>query len=193
MRIVNHLLGLLVLLALLAAALVTLGLVLGVLTVAEVRQVWPYTPVVMIGRDAAHLPVRTQPWVIGGAIVVGLLALLGIVRELTPPPRRARLLTLRGGGPGYTDVAYSTLDELASYGARDVSGIERVRARVDSTKGGLSVRGRALVSPYVELATAAPQLEQAIAGRLERATGLPVRAVRLRTVVHEEHARRGVR
>ncbi len=193
MRIVNRLLGVVLLLLLLAAALVTLGLVLGLLTVAEVRQVWPYTPVVMIGRDAAHLPTPTQPWVIGGALVVAVLAVLGLARELAPPPRRARLLTLRDAGPGHTEIAYSTLDTLASDGARNVAGIERVRARVDPLKGGLSVRGRALVSPYVELATAAPALEQAIVARLERATGLPVRTVRLRTVVQEEHAHRGVR
>ena len=130
---------------------------------------------------------------LGGALVAALLALVGLLRELTPPPRRARLLTLRGAGPGHTEIAYSALDALASYGARHVAGIERVRARVDPRKGGLSVRGHALVSPYVELATAGPQLEQAITERLERATGLPVRRVRLRTVIQEEHARRSVR
>ncbi len=180
-------------LALLAAALVTLGLVLGLLTVAEVRQVWPYTPVVLISRDTAHLPAGVQPWVLGGALVAAVLALLGLLRELTPPSRRARLLTLRGGGPGHTEIAYSTLDALASYGARDIAGIEQVRARVDPSKGGLSVRGRALVSPHVELATAAPELEQAIVGRLEHATGLPVRTVRLRTVIQDQRAHRGVR
>src|SRR5581483_9313688 len=125
MNILNRMLGVLVSLLLLAAALVTLGLVPGLLTVEQVRQVWPYQPVLQICDDVADRPDQTRTWVIGGAIVVGLLALVLLLRELTPPPRRARLLMLPGAGPGRTEVTYSTLDELAEYGAQQVAGIER--------------------------------------------------------------------
>ncbi len=199
MRVLNRVLALLLLLALLAAALLTLGLVSGLLPVATVQQVWPYAPVRAIARDAAALNGRAYQgqrvgaYVVGGAVVVGLLALLGLVRELTPPPRRARTLVLRGDAPGYTEVSYTTLDALAAYGAHDVSGIEKMRARVEPRRGGLEVRCRALVSPFIDLSQAGPQLERAIAAHLERVTGLPVRAVRVRTVVQEERARRQVR
>ncbi len=193
MRIFNHLLGVVLLAVLLAAALVTLGLVLGVLTLTMVRQVWPYAPIETIGRDVANLPDATRNWVIGGSIGAAVVTLLGLIRELSPPPRRARLLTLQGSGPGQTEISFGALDDLAAYGARKVAGIEHLHARVDMVKGRLVVRGRALVSPYVELATAGQQLEQAVANRLEQATGLPVLTVQLRTVVQNVKAQRTVR
>lgn len=194
MRILNRLLGVLVLLLLLAMALVTLGLVLGVLTTTEIRHVWPYTPVLLIARDVGHLPMRTQPWVVGGAIVVGLLALVLLFRELTPPPRRARTLVLRGDAPGYTEVTYRMLDELAARSAQEVQGIERTRARVTLRRGALTVRCQALVSPFVDLATAGPAVERTVAERLHHVTGLPVQTVRLRTSVQDDvRARRHVR
>jgi len=199
MTVLNRLLALLLLLVVIAAALVTLGLVTGALTVAEVRQVWPYAPVRGIARDVAHLSTqvyrgqRVGAYVVGGAVVVGLLALWGLVRDVTPPPRRARTLVLRGDAPGYTEVSYKTLDELAAYSVHDVSGVERLRARVEPRCGGLDVRCRALVSPFIDLAQAGPQLERTVAEHLERVTGLPVRTVRVRTVVQEERAHRTVR
>jgi len=211
MRILNRLLALLLLLLLLAAALMTLGLVTGALTAAQVHQLWPYAPVRAIARDVALLNVDTYqgaplgpfgpgtavgPFVVGGAVVVALLTVLGIVRELTPPPRRARTLVLRGEGgdaPGYTEIAYDALDELAAYTARGVAGIERARARVDPKSGTLDVRCRAVVSPFVDLAATGPEVERAVVERLGHATGLPVRTVRVRAVVQEERARRGVR
>ncbi len=199
MRVLNRVLALLLLLALLAVALLTLGLVSGLLPVGTVHQVWPYAPVRAIARDAADLNGRVYQgqrvgaYVVGGAVVGGLLALLGLVREVTPPPRRARTLVLRGDAPGYTEVSYKTLDDLAAYGAHDVSGVERLRARVEPRRGGLEVRCRALVSPFIDLAQAGPQLERAIAAHLERVTGLPVHVVHVRTVVQEERTRRQVR
>ncbi len=82
MRIFNHLLGVVLLAVLLAAALVTLGLVLGVLTLTMVRQVWPYAPIETIGRDVANLPDATRNWVIGGSIGAAVVTLLGLIREL---------------------------------------------------------------------------------------------------------------
>jgi len=205
MRILNRLLALLLLLLLLAAALLTLGLVTGALTAAQVQQVWPYTPARAIAHDVGLLSTqvyqgqRVGAYVVGGATVGALLALLGIIRELTPPPRRARTLVLRGAGgaggdaPGYTEIAYDTLDALAAYTARGVAGIERARARVDPKGGALDVRCRAVVSPLIDLATTGPEVERAVAERLSHATGLPVRTVRVRAVVQEERARRGVR
>jgi hypothetical protein len=130
---------------------------------------------------------------VGGSIIFGLLALLLLGRELTPPPRRARVLLLPGKGPGRTEVPYRALDELAERSAREVSGIERVRARVEPRRRALMVRCRALVSPYADLATAGTALQRTIADRLQHATGLPVQTVRVRTTVQEARARRQVR
>lgn len=208
MRILNRLLALLLLTLLLAAALLTLGLVTGVLSEALVQQAWPYAPVSAIARDVALLPTLTYqgtpigpvgpgtpigPFVVGGAIMVALLAILGIIRELMPPPRRARTLVLRGDAPGYTEIAYDTLDKLAAYSARGVAGVEQARARVDPKGGALNVRCQVLVSPFTDLATTGPEVERTIAERLTQATGLPVRTVQLRAVVQEERARRHVR
>ena len=193
MNVLNRLLGLLFLLLVLAAALATIVLVTGLLTVPDVRQVWAYGPVVTISHDVGHLGAERRPWVLGGAIVAALIAFILLGRELTPPPRRARVLVLPGRGPGRTEVPYSALDELAEYSAREVSGIERVRARVEPRRRALAVRCRALVSPYADLATAGPELQRTIADRLQHVTGLPVQTVRVRTTVQEQRARRQVR
>jgi hypothetical protein len=119
MNVVNRLLGLLFLLLVLAAALATIGLVTDLLTVPDVRQVWAYGPVVTITHDVGQLGAGRWPWVLGGAIVAGLIALILLVRELTPPRRHARVLVLPGKGPGRTEVPYSALDELAERSARE--------------------------------------------------------------------------
>ena len=188
MNVLNRLLGLLLLLA-----LATIGLVTGLLTVLEVRQVWAYMPLVTITHAMEHLGAGWWPWVLGGAIVAGFIALILLVRELTPPRRRARVLVLPGKGPGRTEVPYSALDELAERSAREVSGVKRVRARVELRRRALLVRCRALVSPYVDLATTGPELQRTIAERLQHVTGLPVQTVRVRTTVQEARARRQVR
>ena len=193
MNVLNRILSILLLVGVVAAAAVTLGLVWDFLTLGAVRYVWPYPPVQRVTYDVAHLSGGTIYWVVGGSIVFGLLALLLLVRELTPPPRRARVLLLPGKGPGRTEVPYRALDELAERSAREVSGIERVRARVEPRRRALMVRCRALVSPYVDLATAGPALQRTIADRLHHVTGLPVQMVRVRTTVQEERARRQVR
>jgi hypothetical protein len=192
MNVLNRLLAVLVFLVLLATALVALGLVSGALTTPQVQQVWAYTPVLRVCHDVEHLPVRTRPWVLGGAIAALILSLLGLWRDLTPP-RRARLLVLPGKGPGRTEMTYHSLDALAEHSALEVAGIERVHARVQPHKQALRVRCRALVSPSVDLAAAGPELERTVAERLRHVTGLPVRSVRVRTVVQEERARRRVR
>jgi hypothetical protein len=193
LNVLNRILSILVLVGVVAAAAVTLGLVWDFLTVAAVRRAWPYPPVERVTYDVAHLSHGTVYWVVGGSLVVGLLALVLLVRELTPPPRRARLLVLPGKGPGRTEVPYRALDELAERSAQEVAGIERVRARVEPRRRALTVRCRALVSPYADLATAAPELQRTITDRLHHVTGLPVRAVRVRTIVQQERARRRVR
>src|SRR5919199_3421437 len=152
---VNRLLSLLLLLLVLAAALATIGLVTGLLTGADVREVWAYGPVVTITHDVGHLGADRWPWVLGGAIVAGLIALILLVRALTPPSRRARVLVLPRPLPNRTEVPYRALDELAERSAREINGVERVRARVELRRRALLVRCRALVSPYVDLATTA--------------------------------------
>ena len=190
MNVVNRLLGLLLLLLVLAAALATIGLVTNLLTVPEVRQVWAYGPVVTITHDVGHLGADRWPWLLGGALVAGLLALILLVRELTPPSRRARVLVLPRPLPSRTEVPYSALDELAERSAREVSGVERVRARVELRRWALLVRCRVLVSPYADLGTIGPELQRRIAERLQHVTGLPVQ---VRTTMQEERPRRQVR
>ena len=195
MNVLNRILSILLLVGVVAAAAVTLGLVWDLLTLGAVRSAWPYPPVERVTYDVAHLSGGTVYWVVGGSIICGLLALLLLGRELTPPPRRARVLLLPGKGPGRTEVPYSALDEVAEYSAREVSGIERVRARVEPRRRAraLAVRCRALVSPYADLATAGPELQRTIADRLQQVTGLPVQTVRVRTTVQQELARRQAR
>jgi hypothetical protein len=193
MHVLNRLLAVLLLLALLAAALVTAGLATGVLAVARVRQGWPYAPVEAIAHDLAKLGPGPTPPVVAGALIVALLALVPLVRELMPPPRRARTLLLPKGGQGRTEVAYGTLDDLAAHSAQGVAGVERARARVEPGREALTVQCRALISPYAELATAGPAIEQTVKDQLERLTGMPVRTVRVRVTLQDERATRRVR
>ncbi len=192
-NVLNRLQALLLELVVLAAALVAAGLATGVLAVSRVHQVWPYAPVEAIAHDVAKLgPIRT-PYTVAVALIVALLALLLLVRELSPPPRRARTLLLPKGGQGRTEVSYSALDDLAAHSAESVAGIERVRARVDPGREALTVRCRALISPYAELSAAGPAIEHTVKERLERLTGMPVREVRVRATLQDDRAHRTVR
>ncbi|MDB5059448.1 MAG: hypothetical protein JWO59_2920 [Chloroflexi bacterium] len=193
MNALNRVLVLLLLLTLLAAALMTAGLATGLLAISRVRQAWPYSPITAIAHDLAKLGPDRAPAVIIGSVIVAIVAIVLLVRELTPPPRRARTLLLPKGGQGRTEVAYGTLDELVEHSAQSVAGVERARARVDPTKEALQVRLQAVLSPYIELATAGPAIEQSVKGHLERFAGLPVREVRVRVTLQDERARRQVR
>lgn len=193
MNVLNRVLALLLLLELLATALAAAGLATGVLAVSHVRQAWPYAPVEAIAHNVSKLGPNRTPPVVAGALVVAVLALVLLVRELMPPPRRARTLLLPKGGQGKTEVAYGTLDELAEHSAEGVPGIERARARVNPARETLRVRCQAVVSPYAELATAGPAVEQRVKEHLERLTGVPVREVRMRATVQNERASRRVR
>ena len=185
MTILNRLLAVLFLLLLLVGAVLTLGLVAGLLTSAQVQQVWPYAPALAVTRDLAHLSDLARLYVLGGAAVVALLALFGLLRELTPPPRRARTLVLHDAGPGYTELSYRTLDHLAAYNLERVAGVERARARVQPRRGALEVRCQTRIGPFADAAATKPAIASAVAEQLERVTGLPVRSVRVRTVVQE--------
>lgn len=192
MNVLNRVLVLILLAALLVAALLTAGLATGLLGVARVRQVWPYQPVDAIAHDLATLgPTHTVP-VVAGAVILGMGTLLLLLRELAPSPRRERMLLLPKEGQGRTEVAYTCLDDLAAHSARTVQGIEAVTARVDPERAALRVRLRAAVSPYAELATAGPAVEQTVKEHLERWTGVPVLEVRVRAVVQDERMRRHV-
>ncbi len=193
MKVLNRVLSLLLLLALAAAALLTAGLASGVVTVSRVRQAWPYAPIEAIAHDLSKLgPDRTPPVVVV-ALVIAVITLALAVRELMPPPRRARTLLLPKGGQGMTEVAFGSLDELAEHSAESLPGIERVRARVNMAHRALRVRCKALVSPYADLATTGPALEQRVKEQLEHLTGVPVREVRVRATVQDERASRKVR
>lgn len=193
MNVLNRLLGLVLLLLLLAVAVVTLGLVTGVLTVAAVDAVWPYAPVHGVTRDVIGLGGALHWYVLGGAIVLLLLTIQGIKAELTPPPRRARLFVVRSGGPGRTEVAYQTLDMLAGYSAKRVAGVERVRARVERRRDKLAVQCRAVLSPFTDLKTTGAAIERTVAEDLGRVTGVAVGGVRVRATVRDEGAGRRVR
>jgi hypothetical protein len=190
MNVLNRLLGLLLLLLLLALALVTLGLTAGLLTVTAVAAVWPYAPVEGIVRDVVAVDAPVRWYVLGGAIVAALLALAGLKAELSPPPRRARLFVVPTGGPGRTEVAYGTLDDLAAYSAGRAPGVERVRARVERRRDTLAVRCRALISPFADLTTTGTEIERRVAADLGRMTGVAVAGVRVRATVQEGRARR---
>lgn len=189
----NRLLGLLLLVLLLAAALVTLGLVTGFLTTAAVAALWPYAPVEGIAHDVIGLGGVLHWYVLGGAVVLLLLTVQGIKAELSPAPRRARLFVVRSGGPGRTEVAYRTLDTLAGYSAGRVAGVERVQARVERRRDQLAVRCRAVLSPFTDLKTTGAAIERAVAEDLGRTTGVAVAGVRVRATVRAEAAGRRVR
>jgi len=189
-NVLNRLLGLLLLLLLLAAALVTLGILTGVLTAALVGAVWPYAPVAAMARDVAGLGGAPHWYALGGAIVLILLTVQGIKAELSPPPRRARLFVVRSGGPGRTEVAYRTLDELAGYSARRVVGVERARARVERRRNTLAVQCRAVLSPFSDLKATGAAIERRVTEDLGRVTGVAVGGVRVRATVRDEGARR---
>ncbi len=193
MNVLNRLLGLVLLVLLLAVAVVTLGLVTGVLTDAVVDTVWPYAPVHGITRDVIGLGGALHWYLLGGAIVLILFTVQGIKAELTPPPRRARLFVVRSGGPGRTEVDYQTLDDLAGYSARRVTGVERVRARVERRRNTLAVQCRAVLSPFTDLKATGAAIERSVTEDLSRVTGVAVGEVRVRAILRDERARRLVR
>jgi len=193
MNVLNRLLGLVLLVLLLAVAVVTLGLVTGVLTAPVVDAAWPYAPVHGITQDVIGLRGALHWYLLGGAIVLILLTVQGIKAELTPPPRRARLFVVRSDGPGRTEVDYQTLDDLAGYSARRVTGVERVRARVERRRNTLAVQCRAVLSPFTDLKATGAAIERSVTEDLSRVTGVAVEEVRVRATLRDERARRLVR
>lgn len=193
MNVLNRLLGLVLLVLLLAVAVVTLGLVTGVLTAAVVDAVWPYAPVHGITQDVIGLGGALHWYLLGGAIVLILLTVQGIKAELTPPPRRARMFVVRSDGPGRTEIDYQTLDDLAGYSARRVTGVERVRARVERRRNTLAVQCRAVLSPFTDLKVTGAAIERSVTEDLSRVTGVAVGGVRVRATLRDERARRLVR
>lgn len=180
MSVLNRLVALLLLLVIFGAAVVAFLLIAAYLSVAQVRAAWPYAPVVAIVTDVTRLEVTTRMWVLIGSGIVALLCLALIMREFAPPPRRSRLLVLHGDNPpSYTEISYGALDEMATFRAREVSGVERARARVERRGGALSVSCAAMFAPYADAAATKAALEQALSERLERITGLPVGAVKI--------------
>lgn len=185
MNIFNRLLALVFFLAVLAAAILTILLVLDVLVTPDVvRQAWPYAPVVSITRDVTRLPSNVRPIVIGCAAAVGVLSIIALIAELRPPRRRPTgPVLLRATGPGGTEVTNAALTALAEYSAGGVPGVEGVRTRVYTYPAALDVQCRATVAPDVDLAAAGPHLAHAMADALGQATGLPMRGVHTRAVV----------
>jgi hypothetical protein len=182
MNVVNRVLAGLLLLATIAAAIVVLLLIGALVDVAHIQQVWPYGPVASIARDITRLgPARRGSVAIGTAIV-GLVALLLFVLEFRRQPRRARTLTIHAEGPGYTEIAFGTIEDVVLHTGAEVAGIQQVaRARVDQGREGLRIVCRAFVGPGVEMAAAGSQLEQVIVQRVREVTGVSVSSVRVRT------------
>ncbi len=194
MNIVNRVLAGLLLLALVVASIVVVLLISAFVDVAQIRHLWPYGPVETIGRDITRLgPARRAPVAIGTA-AAGLLALLLFVLEFRRTPRRARLMTIHAEGPGYTEIAFGTLEDVVRHVGTEISGVEEItRARIDPGREGLRVACRARISPAAEMATAGSELEQTIARRVREATGVPVSSVRVRTEAGAAGSRAGSR
>ncbi len=182
MNVANRVLASLLLLLVIVASIVVVLLISAFVDVAQIRHLWLYGPVETMGRDITRLgPARRTPVAIGAA-VVGLLAFLLFALEFRGTPRRARLMTIHAEGPGRTEIAFGTLEDVVRHAGTETAGVEGItRARIDPGRAGLRVACRARISSAAEMATAGAELEQTIARRVRATTGVPVSSVRVRT------------
>jgi len=192
-NIFNRLLAMILLAALVVACALTALLVAGVLGAAQVASLWPYGPVAAIAADIARIGSTARPIVLAGTVIAGALCLALLVAECATLSRRVEpwkspgyRVRLRSDGPGLTEVVLGSLDDVVRYSARGISGIESVRGRVSQPRDGtLAVRCDAYITPHTDLPAAGVELERRIAERLEGLTGIPVRDVRIRALMHQ--------
>jgi hypothetical protein len=180
MNVLNRLLAIVILLLILAVAVGAIGIATGLLTLHTVDRVYTYPPLHHALSDfhTSH-PAETRLLKIGVAGIVGVLALLLLLAELTPP-RRERTLRLVENRDGEVSIGYHTLRKVAEVASGDVSGVSRATCRVAGSKEALRVRCVATIDRYANAEAVGAQVEAAIKQQLERTLGTAVERVAVR-------------
>lgn len=196
MKIFNRLLTMALALAVIAAAILTALLCGGLLKPREVVSRWSYPPVSGVTHDLATIAMRVKPFVVGGAVVVAVLALLLFLSEfrvlgsiLDPWRRRGRALPLRSSGPGGTSVLLGPLDDIVRRSTSEIPGVVELRARVSHRAGAvLAVDCEASVDAAADLTVLGPTVERRVREFLTMMVGLPVRHVHVRVSLAHQNA-----
>lgn len=145
------------------SALVLLGLLWAVLFVSGVSAV----------VNTTSTPVALQvAWVY--ALVVALLSFRYLFLRLGA---RQIHSFVKDTEAGEIRISHETVGELAQRAARQVKGVERLRARVDESPEGLVVSLHVRVLPHVDVSAMGDQLQRAVITSIRDSTSLAVLAV----------------
>jgi uncharacterized alkaline shock family protein YloU len=173
----NRLLVIILKLALLGAAILTLVFLLGVKPT--------FLPGAWLQDYASRLndlSAGQRGIAIAASIAAILVAFFGLILEL--PRRRERALTVEAADRGSVAVSPKSIRMLVDTVTREVEGVRDVESDVRDYSGGVSIT----VRPTMVMGTPVPQAAREIQARakeaVERMAGLPVSEVRVVTHYH---------
>lgn len=178
MNIVNRILAIILLLLILAAATGTVAVASTLLPVSAVDRVISYVPLHNALTDLRNMRPQTARIItIAAAVVVGLIALLLLLVELTPGRRRERRYTVSESRDGEVTIAYSTLRKVAQGVACGVTDVNEARCEVDRRQENLRVRCKVMAAPFSDAAAIGQRVESSIRIQLQETLGKPVEHV----------------
>lgn len=180
MTIFNRLVAIIFLLIILALAVGAVGIATGLLTLHAVDRVHAYAPLHHALSDfhTSH-PQETRVFKVAGAGAIGLITLLLLLREVTPP-RRERLLHLVENRDGAVTIGYSTVRKIAEMASMDIPGVQRARCTIARDNESLRVQCHAAIDRYANAEVVGGQVEAAIKRQLEQTLSRPVERVTVR-------------
>lgn len=117
------------------------------------------------------------PWAVGLVGLAFVLSGLHVAWHALRPPRRAAVSFT--GEAGEVRTSLGAIEELARRAGLQVPGVRDLRARVQATREGVSLRVRAEVLPDYRIPEVAPELQARLKEIIEEIVGTRVTDVRI--------------
>lgn len=170
----NRLIVILIALAILAGAIITIGVALHVWP-ASILLGW-FEPQLELAADSSS-SIRVA--VVALSAVVGA-AMIGLLVGEVVPPNTSIVHTLSVTDEGTSSIDNESLCLLAERSAETVHGVNDVHCYIRERNYGLVVRGRATVALGANLLEITPEMKTRIREGIEQLTGLKVETVNIK-------------
>ena len=176
----NRLVVIVVALAILAGAIITIG---------AATHAWP--PEVLGGwlgpqlARASAAPASTRVGITAIGVVIAA-AMIGLLMVELVPNRASIVHTLSVTQEGTASIENESLCLLAERTGETVHGVQDMQCYIRERNGNLTVRGRAVVSLGANLLEVNPELKSKIRDSIEQLTGLSVETVNIKFKYHAD-------
>ena len=168
----NRIVVILLMLAVMGAAVVTILIVAGTLGLNNLPDGWLEPQIRWLAEASGGM----KAIVVTAAVLVALAMFSITVAELASTRRELRLL-VSSQQEGATTITRDSVRSLAEHVARAISGIDDVECRVGEKNNGLMIACTARVAMGASLPELSNQLRSDIKRMAEELTGLPVNSV----------------